>query len=184
MITPPEVNEYGEYYEKYISKVRGSDIAELLLSQVEELRFVVEQMTEEAANQPYAPHKWTYKQLLGHINDTEKIMFFRALCLARDEQQAFPGFDQDAYVNATDFNDVPLPDLVEDFQHIRHSMAYFLKHLSNEALLRQGTINSQLTSVRSLLYIIPGHFEHHLEILKGVPQTNSGKQGPKTPGIK
>src|SRR5690554_329987 len=114
MITPPEVNEYGEYYEKYVSKVRGSDIAELLLSQVEELRFIIEQIPEEAAVQPYAPQKWTYKQLLGHLNDTEKIMFFRALCVARNEQQPLPGFDQDGYVNAANFNDAPLSDLLED----------------------------------------------------------------------
>src|SRR5690554_45812 len=137
MITPPEMNEYGEYYEKYISKIRGSDVAELLLSQVEELRFVVKQLTEERAVKPYAPDKWTYKQLLGHINDTEKIMFFRALCVARNEQQALPGFDQDDYVRAADFNNVHLSDLMEDFEYIRRSIAYFLKHLSKEAFQRQ-----------------------------------------------
>ncbi len=175
MISPPEINEYGEYFDTYISKVRDRDIAELLLSQVEELRFVVDQMTEDKALQPYAPQKWTYKQLLGHINDTEKIMFFRALCIARNEQQALPGFDQDDYVNATDFDDVPLSDLMEDFEHIRHSIAYFHKHLSEEASLRKGTVNGQLTSTRSLLYIIAGHFEHHLEALERISQTDPGK---------
>src|SRR5690606_35944861 len=108
MLAAPEKTEYGEYFDTYISKVRGSDIAELLLSQVEELRFLVDQLTEEKAIQPYAPGKWTYKQLLGHINDTEKIMFFRALCIARNEQKAFPGFDQDDYVQVANFDDVPL----------------------------------------------------------------------------
>ena len=171
MITPPEEDEYGTYYEKYISKVRGSDVVELLLSQVEELRFIVEQMTEETAAEPYAPNKWTYKQLLGHINDTEKIMFFRALCVARNEQQSLPGFDQDDYVNAADFNEVPLIDLMEDFEHIRHSIVYFLKNLSADASIRKGTINGHPTSARSLLYIILGHFEHHLDVLKGISQT-------------
>jgi len=145
------------------------------LSQVEELRFVVKQLTEEQAVEPYAPQKWTYKQLLDHINDTEKIMFFRALCVARDEQQALPGFDQDDYVDAADFNDIPVSDLMEDFEHTRHSLAYFHKHLSEEASMRTGTVNGQLTSARALLYIIPGHFEHHLEILKGISKTNPGK---------
>lgn len=175
MITPPEATEYGAYFEKYISKVRGSDIAELLLSQVEELRFVVEQLTEETAVQPYAPGKWTYKQLLGHINDTEKIMFFRALCVARGELQPLPDFDQDDYVTAADFNGIPLSDLMEDFEHTRNALAYFLKHLSEESSQRKGTVNGQTTTARALLYIIPGHFEHHLEILKRISKTNPSK---------
>lgn len=175
MILAPEVTEYGEYFDTYISKVRSSDIAELLLSQVEELRFLVDQLTEETATQPYAPGKWTYKQLLGHINDTEKIMFFRALCIARNEQQAFPGFDQDDYVNAADFDAVPLSDLMEDFEHTRNSITYFFKHLFGEASQRKGTVSGHTTSARALIYIIPGHFEHHLEILKRVPQPNTSK---------
>lgn len=166
MISPPETHEYGEYYDIYISRVSGSDIAELLTSQVEGLRFIVEQMDDKMAALPYAPGKWTYKQLLGHINDTEKIMFFRALCLARNEKQALPGFDQDAYVESSDFNQVPLYDLLQDFEHIRNSLAYFLKHLSEEASKRTGTVSGQPTSVRSLLYIITGHFEHHYDVLK------------------
>jgi len=175
MITPPETNEYGDYFDKYISKVRGSDIVELLLSQVDELRFTVDQMTEETATSSYAPGKWSYKQLLGHINDTEKIMFFRALCVSRNEQQPLPGFEQDDYVSAANFDDMPLLDLVEDFEHIRHSILYFLKNLSEEALQRKSIINGQLTSTRALLYIITGHFEHHLNLLKGITQTDTGE---------
>lgn len=175
MILAPEVTEYGGYFDTYISKVRGSDVHELLLSQVEELRFMAQQLTEETAALPYSPGKWTYKQLIGHINDTEKIMFFRALCIARTEQQAFPGFDQDEYVHAADFDNVPLPDLMEDFEHTRHAIAYFVKHLSKDASRRQGTVSGNTTSARALIYIIPGHFEHHLEILKRVTRPNSGK---------
>ena len=168
MLAAPEKTEYGAYFDGYISKVRGSDVFELLLSQIEELRFVVEQLTEEDAVQPYAPGKWSFKQLLGHINDTEKIMFFRALCIARNEQQAFPGFDQDEYVGAANFDDIPLSDLMEDFDHTRHAIAYFVKHLTAEAARRQGTVSGNPTSARALIYIIPGHFEHHLEILKSI----------------
>jgi hypothetical protein len=175
MMTPPELTEYGEYFNTYISKVKGSDIGELLSSQVEELRFVVDQLTEETAVRSYGPGKWSYKQLLGHINDTEKIMFFRALCIARNEQQAFPGFDQDDYVNAANFDDIPLADLMEDFEHTRQAIAFFVKHLSEDASLRQGTVSGNPTSTRALIYIIPGHFEHHLEILKSIPQPNTCK---------
>ena len=108
MITTPDSDEYGEYYENYISRVRGQDISALIISQVEELRFFFKPISEEQSLKSYRKGKWTYKQLLGHINDTEKIMFFRALCLARDEQQPLPGFDQDVYVNAANFNEASL----------------------------------------------------------------------------
>ena len=175
MITTPDSDEYGEYYENYISRVRGQDISALIISQVEELRFFFKQISEEQSIKSYQEGKWTYKQLLGHINDTEKIMFFRALCLARKEQQPLPGFDQDVYVNAANFNDASLSSLLDDFELTRRSISFFINNLSNEAASRQGVVNDQLMSVRALLHIIPGHFEHHLGILKGIPQTNTYK---------
>ncbi|HLT07690.1 MAG TPA: DinB family protein [Cyclobacteriaceae bacterium] len=175
MIAQPEPTEYGPYYESYISKVKGKDIAELLASQVEELRFIVDQIDDETAERPYAPEKWTYKELLGHINDTEKIMFFRALCIARNERQALPGFDQDEYVEATNFNEIPLADFMEDFEHTRNAIAYFVKHLNTESSSRVGTVSGNPMSVKALLHIICGHLDHHLEILKSVTQSDTGK---------
>ncbi len=175
MMKIPEVNEYGECYEKYISIVREEDIRALLMSQVEELRFFFKQISGEKASSPYGEGKWSYKQLLGHINDTEKIMFFRALCIARNEKQPLPGFDQDDYVLASDFNEVSLSDFLEDFELTRRSISYFVKNLQEEAVSRKGTVNGQVTSVRALLFIIAGHCEHHLEILKSIPQTNTRK---------
>jgi hypothetical protein len=175
MMKFPESNEYGEYYEKYIVKVKEEDIRALLMSQVEELLFYFKQIPKNKANTPYAEGKWTYKEVLGHILDTEKIMYFRALCIARNEKQALPGFDQDEYVNAIDFNEVPMADFLEDFELIRRSISYFVKHLQEGAISRKGMVNGNLTSVRALLFIIAGHFEHHLEILKGISQTNAGK---------
>ncbi|HLU90790.1 MAG TPA: DinB family protein [Cyclobacteriaceae bacterium] len=166
MIKFPEDNEYGPYYENYVSKVKGEDVAALLAAQVNDLRFFFKQIPEEKTVLPYKPGKWTYKQLLGHINDTEKIMYFRALCIARNESQELPGFDQDDYVIATDFNSVPLPDFLEDFELTRRSLSYFIKNLNEEASARIGTVNGFATSARALLFIIAGHFEHHLEILR------------------
>lgn len=175
MIKFPEANEYGDDNEKYIAKVKEEDIRALLMSQVEELLFYFKQIPKGKAGLPYAEGKWTYKELLGHINDTEKIMFFRALCIARNEKQALPGFDQDEYVRAMDFNEVPLADFLEDFELTRRSLSYFVKHLQEGAIGRRGMVSGHLTSVRAILFIIAGHFEHHLEILKSIAQTDTGK---------
>jgi hypothetical protein len=175
MMQFPETGEYGDSYEAYITKVKGQDIPALLMSQIEELRFIFAQLSEEKAGSSYEKGKWSYKQLLGHINDTEKIMFFRALCFARNEKQPLPGFDQDDYVQAANFNDTPLTHFLEDFDLTRRSLLYFMKDLPEEAFSRAGTVNGHVMSVRALLHIIPGHFEHHLEILKSISHTNPGK---------
>ncbi|MEX2592450.1 MAG: DinB family protein [Anditalea sp.] len=175
MMQFPVKGEYGDSYEAYIAKVKGQDISALLVSQIEELRFFFDQLSEEKAGKSYLKGKWSYKQLLGHINDTEKVMFFRALCFARNEKQPLPGFDQDDYVNAANFNDIHLTNLLEDFDLTRRSLSYFLKNLPEEAFSRTGTVNEQTMSVRALLHIIPGHFEHHLTILKSIPQSNPAK---------
>lgn len=168
MMRFPEKGEYGDNYEAYIAKVKGQDILALLMSQIEELRFYFEQLSEEKAGARYMKGKWSYKQLLGHINDTEKVMFFRALCFARGKDQSLPGFDQDDFVNAANFNDIPVTDFLEDFALTRRSLSYFMKNLPEEAFSRMGKVNGQDTSVRALLHIIPGHFEHHLEILNSI----------------
>ena len=165
MLTPPKKGEYSDYFENYIARVRDKDIQMLMISQVKELEHVYNQLTEEKATTPYNERKWTYKELLGHINDTEKIMFFRALCIARGEKESFPGFDQDAYVLKADFNAVTTETLLRDFKHTRELIVSFMNNLPKEAIDDLGVVNGHKTSVSALLHIIPGHFAHHLEII-------------------
>ncbi|MBD8487394.1 DinB family protein [Echinicola sp. CAU 1574] len=161
----PEKGEYGAFYETYVSKVKGENIKELLISQVEELRSYFEGMTEEQARETYEDGKWSLKEVIGHINDTEKIMLFRALCFARKDDQELPGMDQEDYVKAARFNDVPLANLLEEFELSRYVIRSFMNHLPEEALTYTGTANGYEISVRALLNIIPGHFRHHMQIL-------------------
>ncbi|GAB3663912.1 DinB family protein [Echinicola sediminis] len=161
----PEEGEYGAFYETYVSKVRGEDIAELLISQVEELRSYFEGMSEEKAMHRYEDGKWSLKEVIGHINDTEKIMFFRALCFARNDDQELPGMEQEDYVQAAHFNEVPLINLLEEFELTRYLIRSFINGLPEEAFARVGVANGYEISVRALLNIIPGHFKHHMQIL-------------------
>src|SRR5680860_513510 len=140
MMKFPDSGEYGDNYETYIATVKGKDISALLVSQIEELRFFFAQLSEEKAGIGYMKGKWSYKQLLGHINDTEKIMFFRALCFARGKNQSLPGFNQDNFVIAANFNDIPLTDFLEDFELTRRSLSYFVKNLPEEAFSGMGEV--------------------------------------------
>ena len=165
MLTPPKTGEYSDYFETYIARVRDKDIQVLMISQIEELERIYAQLTEEKAATPYKEGKWTYKELLGHINDTEKIMFFRALCIARGEKESFPGFDQDAYVLKANFNAVPTEALLRDFRLTRKLIVSFMNNLPKEAIDDVGVVNGHKTSVTALLHIITGHFVHHLTII-------------------
>ncbi|AGA78812.1 DinB family protein [Echinicola vietnamensis] len=162
----PEMEEYGPFYDTYVSKVRGENVEKLLLSQVEEFRKYFEGMSDEAASKSYEDGKWSLKEVIGHINDTEKVMLFRALSIARKDKQPLPGMDQEAYVKAAKFNDRPLAELLEEFELTRYVIRSFFRSLPEDAYTYTGTANDYTMSVRSFLYIIPGHFKHHMQILR------------------
>lgn len=160
-----EEGEFAPYYEGYISHVQDKNIPGVLMIQIEEIRGFYEQLGEDKSKLSYAPGKWTAKEVLGHISDTDRIMTIRALCFARGEEASLPGFDQDAYVKASRFNDLPLAQLIEDYELSRYNTVSLLKNLADEALIRTGYANGSKTSVRALFHIIAGHTVHHLNIL-------------------
>ncbi len=161
-----EEGEFAPFYKNYIGHVEGKNIPGVLMIQIDELRKFLEELGEEKSKLSYAEGKWTAKEVLGHISDTDRIMTFRALCFARGEEASLPGFDQDAYVKASRFNELPLAQLLEDYELSRYNSVSLLKNLADEALLRTGYANGSKASVRALFYIIAGHTQHHLNILR------------------
>jgi hypothetical protein len=106
------------------------------------------------------------KEVVGHIIDTERIMCTRALCIARGEKQSLPGFDENEYVTAANFDKRTLYDLIREFGYVRESTLAFFKTLTEEDLDRNGIANNNPVTPRALLYIIAGHHLHHLGVLK------------------
>lgn len=162
----PKEGEYGAYYEAYISRVKGQEIFALLLSQVNEVKNVFEKLGEPKSNLAYAEGKWSAKEVLGHIIDTDRIMAYRALCVARGEQQSLPGFDQDSYVVLGKFNDIPLEKLLEEFELSRIALASMFKNIPLADYSNVGLANNYPVSVRALIHIILGHAAHHLNVLE------------------
>ena len=111
----PSKGEYPPYYETYISKLAEANYSDLLLLQIEELKKLFASKPAGWETKPYAPGKWSPKEVLGHCIDTERIMTFRALCIGRGDKNSLPGFDQDPYVLQGQFDDVPLDLLLADF---------------------------------------------------------------------
>ena len=162
----PSKGEYPAYYENYISKLGDQKFSALIQSQTQELKAFVASKPEGWANVPYAPGKWTPKEVIGHCIDTERIMTFRALCIARGEKKLLPGFDQDPYVVQGQFNDVSLDDLLSDFETQRQSILTMVRTFPEAAFPEVGSANGNPMSTRALLWIIPGHFMHHFQVLQ------------------
>lgn len=164
-ITRPPPGEYAPYYGRYIDLVPDGDVLDLLRRQVEETAQLVGSLSDRDADFRYAEGKWSIKEVIGHVADTERIMVYRALCFARGEPVALPGFDEDEYVRRAKFASRGLPDLVAELRAVRASTLPFFAALDAEELERKGTANSRPYTVRAVAYIVAGHERHHTKVL-------------------
>jgi len=168
-IARPQPGEYAPYYERYISLVsntEGEDILETLDQQRRQTMLLLCARDDEDGDFRYAPDKWSAKEVLGHVCDTERIFAYRALRIARADATPIEGFEQDDYVRSGPFAQRPLADLVEDFIAVRRATLSLLRNLDEAAWSRRGIANKNEVSVRALAYIIAGHELHHRRILE------------------
>jgi hypothetical protein len=162
----PEATEHAPYYSLYIDRIADDDILSVLEKQISETLSVINSAEEKNVTEPYEPGKWSVKQLIGHLNDTERVMSYRALRFARADKTPLSGFEQDDFIPTGKFDDRSLSDLKEEFECIRRSTLAFLKHLEKEAWHRSGLANNNEISVRALAYVMAGHVKHHIDILE------------------
>lgn len=138
----------------------------MFAQQIETLRNLLSKLTPEQGNFRHGPAEWSIKEVVGHLIDTERIWAYRALRISRNDHAPLAGFEQDDYVRESNFGQRTLPDLLEEFELIRRANILAFNRLSPEAILRCGTASNAVISVRALLYMMPGHVEHHLESLR------------------
>jgi uncharacterized damage-inducible protein DinB len=165
MMLRPQPTEYASFYETYVRLVPGTEIVPILEAQRLQMIQLFAARGERDGNFRYAPDKWTVKEVLGHISDTERIFAYRALRIARGDQTPLSGFEQDDYVRAGGFGDRLLADLAEEFAQMRGATVALFRSLSEEAWSRRGTANKNEVTVRALAFIIAGHELHHRGIL-------------------
>lgn len=165
-LTKPATDEYAPYYEKYIALLPSDDIVETMGHQLDTTRTLLGSIDEALAGSRYAPDKWSIKEVVGHLIDTERVFVYRAMRFARNDQAPLSGFEQDDYVLNADFDSRTLADLAAEFEHLRLSNIHFFQGLSEEAWTRRGTANDSEVSVRAVAHIIAGHEAHHVQILK------------------
>jgi hypothetical protein len=162
----PNEGEYAPYYNTYISKVPDGNIIELLTQQIESVKEVFQSISEEKSLFKYAPEKWTIRQVLGHMNDGERVFPYRALRFSRNDKNALAGFDQNEFVKESNFNNVKLADLLDEFIKTRESNIVMFKNFSEEMWTRRGIASNNEITVRAFPYIMYGHVIHHLNVLK------------------
>ncbi len=160
----PKTSEYPIWGETYIKLVHGN-VVDILERQVTEFAdFIIS--LEDKSDYAYAPGKWTIKELIGHIIDTERILVYRLTCFARHELQSLPGFEEDDYVANAHFSDRALTSFSEEFSLLRRANLYLIKSLTEEELNRSGIASERKITVRAIVYIIAGHIMHHTAIIK------------------
>ena len=161
----PQVNEYAIFYKKYIDTVSDNVIAELQ-DQASSFTIFLKGISSDKASYSYADGKWTVKELVGHVIDTERIMAYRMLTIARNDKTALPGFEENHYVKNAHFSERTLESLADEFSVLRNANMYLIKSFNEEEINRKGLANNLPISVLSLIYILAGHLNHHRAIIQ------------------
>jgi hypothetical protein len=162
----PRPGENAPYYDRYISLVQGNDVLAAFDEQRRQTLLFLSGRTDADGDLRYAPEKWSLKEVLGHVNDTERIMSYRALRIARGDATPIEGYEQDDYVRNGPFAQCQLTDLIEDYIAVRRATVSLFRNLDEPAWTRRGVANKLEITVRALAYVIAGHELHHRKILE------------------
>jgi uncharacterized damage-inducible protein DinB len=162
----PVISEYDSYFSKYVNLVPDGDIFEILEQQNKETYILFKDISDTQGLYKYSPNKWSVKEVIGHLTDTERILGYALLCIARGEAISLPSYDKNVYVQSAAFDKQSMEDLLANLTIVRKSTLQLLKSLNSEDWLRRGIANGSEVTVRALVIILAGHELHHRKIIK------------------
>jgi DinB family protein len=162
----PEPQEAAHYYFRYIDQVQSEDVLGALETQLDEMLALLEGITEDRSLHRYAPDKWSLRQVLNHVADTERVFVFRAFWFGRGFDGPLAGFEQEISAGAARADEISWARHVEEFRSVRQATLTFFRNLPAEAWTRSGVASDNPVTVRALAYITAGHAAHHLAILR------------------
>lgn len=162
----PSDLDYNPFYKTYISKIKADSLTEAIALYAQPLKSFYNNLPEAKANYAYADGKWTVKEVLQHVMDTERIMSYRALAIARGESIALPGFDENLYAQNSKAAFRNLTDMQIEFTAIRHATNLLFQSFDEEQLNARGNANNSPITVNALGFIILGHLAHHKQVLE------------------
>ena len=162
----PLPNEYPSFYKHYVDNVKTDNIIKELRDQVIDIQAIISEIPEEKEEYLYAPGKWTIKEIIGHIIDTERVLGSRAMRFARKDKTHLPGYDENHFVANANFNNQTLYSLGHEFAIVREANLALFKTWNEEALSQVGVANGLEVTVRAMLFMIAGHATHHMNVIK------------------
>ena len=165
-ITRPDRGEAAEYYFKYIDRVGDGHILDTLERQGHEAAAELERISEERSQHRYAAGKWSIREVLGHVNDTERLFVFRAFWFARGFDTPLPSFEQDVAAAASGADSRPWASLVDEFRSVRGATVSLFRTLPPDAWTRRGVASGNPVTVKALAFITAGHVAHHVAVLR------------------
>lgn len=154
------------YFNRYINQAPGNDINKVLQEQSKELFRFLSRIPEGKRNYRYAKGKWTIREVLQHMIDTERVFAYRALCFSRQDQTPLPSFDENLYAANANASKREWKDLIEEFKAVRRSTEILYQSFSKKQLNSFGTASNHPISVQAIGFIVAGHVNHHLSVLK------------------
>ncbi|HEY4382037.1 MAG TPA: DinB family protein [Acidobacteriaceae bacterium] len=166
MLGRPQRSEAADYYWKYIDRVTFDDPMRALVQQLGEAMELCAAVSEDRSMCRYEPGKWSMRQALNHVTDTERAFSFRALWFARGFTAPMESFDQDVSAEGAAADRVTWSCHLEEFQQVRLATISLFRNMPDAAWSRSGVANGSLVSVRALAFLCAGHAEHHLSILR------------------
>jgi len=162
----PDPDEYNPFYAAYVERVPKGDVISEMKTQIHVTSKPILEMSEDDARSCYAPGKWSIKEVVGHVCDTERIMTYRALRIARGDATPLPGFDEKAFVSQAGFGQRTTTSLLDEWHSVRDATLRLFEGFLPEVAARRGIASDAEVSVRALAYIIVGHELHHRVILQ------------------
>lgn len=162
----PKTGDYAPFYEKYIALVPPGDVLATLGGQVGQWNSMLANLSGPQSEFRYESNKWSIKEVLGHVTDSERVFAYRMMRIARGDQTPLAGFEQDDYVKEGNYSTRSLADLLEEFSAVRASTLALLRSLTEQAWTRRGNANQKEVTVSALGFITAGHTEHHRLVLE------------------
>ena len=156
---------FSDHFTHYVNMVKGENFLSSLNNQTHDLEAILDSITEEKSTFKYGENKWTIKEVLLHLSDSERVFAYRALVIARGEKNPLPNFDENSYATYSHANDRNWSDLVKEFFAARKSTEALFHSFAEEDLNQSGTASGSAVSVLALCFILVGHAAHHVHIL-------------------
>jgi hypothetical protein len=166
-LTVPTSEEYSPFYADYVQRAaQRENLYAAFSHQIDELHAALDPLSDAQACFKPAPAEWSIKEVIGHVNDVERVFAYRLLRISRNDPTPLPGFEQEDFVRAAGFDRYSLSDLVSEFELLRRANIIAIQHMTDEAVEHRGSASGYTVSARALIYMIVGHVDHHMASLQ------------------